>query len=196
MTYSKTRITTRGYDVTMPTAAVAGFLALSHDDQVELADELNRLEGVRDQFDMDLDEDEIVPGNADMIGDLIEGMAQDLEHQDQAIDAHMDENAELKRLLALKRDEITALVNAGNGLFATANALDQANEAAMAERAELKAEMEQGYAVLVQAANYMADLRAQLASIGIEVRTDHEGQPVLLADPAILGSALQAAMAA
>lgn len=86
MTISTTQIITRGYDITLPTAAVQAFLSLPHDEQVELADVVNALFG---------DEDEISEPETSVTDMLIEELASELDVTDQVIDAHMDERNEL-----------------------------------------------------------------------------------------------------
>lgn len=94
MSYSQTQITTRGYSVILPTAAVQGFLALSHDDRVELAEAINALDD--DRFG-DVDPEEDTGSVTDL---LIESMARELDIQDQLIDAYIDDREELQSSLS------------------------------------------------------------------------------------------------
>lgn len=162
MNKNETIIRARGYEVTLPTSAVAAFLALSHDEQCDMADAFNRWDAARDQLDLGLDYNEIEASEdtQDTTDLLIESMAQELDTQDQAIDAHMDEIARLR--------------SERNAVIATGNAVHAMNR-------ELSAENDNLTDVLVQTARYVGQCRELLAAIGIEIKTDpSDGEPVLL----------------
>lgn len=148
MSYSTTRITTRGYDVTLPTQCVGAFLALSHDDQVELADDLAIF-------------DEPTVGDNTSVELLIESMAQDLDAQDQAIDTFMIERTVLQAEINEKRREIEQLVDISNKLYTDAEGVNN---------------------ILLQSAVYVGKVRELLGQLGIEIKTDSDGNPVIVAD--------------
>jgi hypothetical protein len=151
-TVTTTTITSKGYTVTLPTGCVAAFLSLSHDDQVELAEELQ-------VFD-------VTEPETDVISELIEDMCVDLEEQDQALFTSVDYIADLNAELADKRAEITWMCDAANALFA--------------ECGTLRADNDNLNDILLQSSRYVGQARELLGKMGIVIETNHEGRPVLV----------------
>lgn len=157
MSYSETTIIARGYEVTLPTAAVQAFLSLSHDDQVELADVLN---------DMGVNEIDEEQSTTDL---LIESMASELDAQDHAIEMHMIE----RFVLLAERDEARA---DRKWLGARAQEL-------IASREANRGEIDNLNEILVQSARYVGQVRELLGRLGLTIETDHvAGTPVLVID--------------